>query len=170
MWTWLDAISGGAVLMVLPMLMMLDKEQFLDKALKRKYDYAIIVTSTLCFCRCFAYFFMIESISKMILTFISMVVDTSAFMFLTIWYLFFMSAIFCTIYQNVNPSMYGDIETTVTSMFDGFLASYSYGSVQQYEYSHMGLMILHIFAGNIVLFNYLIAILSSTYGDLLESG
>ena len=142
----------------------------MDKSKKWKYDYAIIATSTLCFSRCFAYFFMIESISKMILTFISMVVDTSAFMFLTVWYLFFMSAVFCTVYQNVNPSMYGDITTTMTTMFDGFLASYSYANVKEYEYTHMILMIIHIFAGNIVLFNYLIAILSSTYGDLLESG
>lgn len=162
--------SGLAVILVLPGLMQLDEKTFLDKTAKRKYDYLIIMTSTLCFCRCFAYSFMIESISKMILTFISMVIDTSAFMFLTVWYLFVMSAIFCTVYQNVNPSMYGDITTTMTSMFDSFLASYSYGSVKDSELPHMFLMIIHIFAGNIVLFNYLIAILSTTYGLLLETG
>lgn len=170
MWTALDALSGVSLLLVVPYLMSLPNDVLLDKYQKRTYDYAIIGTSTLCFCRCFAYFFMIESISKMILTFISMILDTFAFMFLTAWYIFLMSAIFCTVYQNVNPSRYGDIWTSITSIFDGFLASYTYGSVKNYELEHMVLIIIHIFAGNIVLFNYLIAILSSTYGELLESG
>jgi len=98
MWTALDALSGVSLLLVVPYLMSLPNDVLLDKYQKRTYDYAIIGTSTLCFCRCFAYFFMIESISKMILTFISMILDTFAFMFLTAWYIFLMSAIFCTVY------------------------------------------------------------------------
>ena len=170
MWTALDALSGVSLLIVVPILMNLPNSTLLDSSEKWPYDYAIIGTSTLCFCRCFAYFFMIESISKMILTFFSMIMDTFAFMFLTAWYLFVMSAISCTIYQNVNSSLYGDIETSLTTMFDGFLASYTYANAKDYEIWHMMLVIVHIFCGNIVLFNYLIAILSSTYGELLESG
>ena len=39
-----------------------------------------------------------------------------------------------------------------------------------YEKSHMLMIIFHIFMANVLLFNYLIAILSSTYADSLEIG
>jgi len=50
------------------------------------------------------------------------------------------------------------------------LAAYGYADMQIYEKTHMILIMLHIFMANVILFNYLIAILSSTYAVSLEVG
>lgn len=56
-------------------------------------------------------------------------------------------------------------------MFDGVNAAYSYvGFGYDYELGHMALLILHVYMGNIVMLNYLIAILSQSYADMLEAG
>ena len=48
--------------------------------------------------RFYMFFLMISELSKMLLTFIAMVIDTIAFMFLVIAYLIIVSAIFTTMF------------------------------------------------------------------------
>jgi uncharacterized membrane protein YozB (DUF420 family) len=45
-------------------------------------------------------------------------------------------------------------------MFDGLMASYSYKGFGEMETLHMMMLILHIMLSNILLLNYLVAILS----------
>ena len=55
-------------------------------------------------------------------------------------------------------------------MFDGLMGSYSYKGFGEYEMMHMLAIWLHIFLSNILLLNYLIAILSQSYADMLDKG
>ena len=50
------------------------------------------------------------------------------------------------------------------------MGGYTYKGFGEKEYLHMIMIILHFFASNIMLLNYLIAILSQSYSDMLESG
>lgn len=50
------------------------------------------------------------------------------------------------------------------------LGGYSYGGVSNLEFAYTIVMILHLFIINILLLNFMVAILSTTYGDMLESG
>jgi hypothetical protein len=50
------------------------------------------------------------------------------------------------------------------------LGGYSYQGVFLGEYVYTGAMIFHLFIINILLLNFMVAILSTTYGDMLESG
>ena len=72
------------------------------------------------------FFLIVAELSKMILTFISMVIDTMPFMFLVSSYLIVVSAIFTTVFQDVNPSKYENFVLSLRTMFDGLMASYSY--------------------------------------------
>ena len=96
----------------------------------------------------------------MILTFVSMVVDTLSFMFIVISYLIVAAAIFTTLFQDINTPLYGNFTISLRSMFDGLMGSYGYKGFGEYEMLHMIMMWLHIFIANILLLNYLIAILS----------
>ena len=55
-------------------------------------------------------------------------------------------------------------------MFDGLMASYSYKGFGEYEMLHMFMIWFHIFIANILLLNYLIAILSESYSEMLDKG
>ena len=54
--------------------------------------------------RFYMFFLMLSELSKMILTFIAMVVDTLPFLLLVIIYLVVTAAIFTTVFQDVNTS------------------------------------------------------------------
>lgn len=111
---------------------------------------------------------MIEELSRMILTFFSMVIDTIAFMFLVVSYLIVSAAIFTTLFQDMRPDIYGDFLKTIISMFDGVMGNYTYKGFGDRELLHMVAIILHVWVANILLLNYLIAILSESYATMLE--
>ena len=113
---------------------------------------------------------MISELSKMILTFIAMVIDTMSFFFIVISYLIVASAIFTTIFQDINTSLYGNFTISLRTMFDGLMGSYGYKGFGEYEMLHMIMLWTHIFISNILLLNYLIAILSESYVRMLDKG
>lgn len=55
-------------------------------------------------------------------------------------------------------------------MFDGLMGGYTYKGFGDYEMIHMLMMWVHIIMSNILLLNYLVAILSNSYVEMLESG
>jgi hypothetical protein len=59
---------------------------------------------------------------------------------------------------------------TVRTLFNAVVAQYDYDNMEGREVSHSMLTILHVFFTNIILMNYLIAILSSTYEKMRQSG
>ena len=59
---------------------------------------------------------------------------------------------------------------TVRTLFDAALAVYDYDGMGDRELSHSILIIGHVFFANILLMNYLIAILSTTYENMKQSG
>lgn len=67
--------------------------------------------------------------------------------------------------------MYGGFKDSLITLFDGVEASYSYsGFGAKWELPHMVILILHVYMGNIVMLNYLIAILSDSYVEMEDLG
>lgn len=170
LWTILDIISSICTLTVFLIVVRSTPEQILDTAYKQNLDYMVMVLNMIQYFRFFSFFLMISEMSKMILTFIAMVRDTISFMYLVFGYLFLMACVFTTMFQDVNPGSYKDFPTSLRSMFDGLMASYGYKGYGEYEIEHMVFIILHVYMSNILLLNYLIAILSTSYVSMLESG
>jgi hypothetical protein len=56
------------------------------------------------------------------------------------------------------------------TLFDAMMGMYQYGLASEYEISHTTFMILHIYIANIFLLNYLVAILSTVYEEMMEKG
>lgn len=54
--------------------------------------------------------------------------------------------------------------------FDAMMGGYVYSGVKEDEWIYTLIVIFHIFVINILMLNFMIAILSTTYGDMLESG
>ena len=105
------------------------------------------------------------------LTLKAMLIDTIPFIILLWLYIVMMSLLYCTLFQDINSGVYGTLTDSVIAIFDGVNASYGYaGFGNAWEMGHTILIILHIYIGNIVILNYLIAILSQSYCDILESG
>ena len=169
-WSQFDLMSAVATLVVFPFILQSTPEDMMSKEVKDLLDYLMLVLILLQWCRFYLFFLMISELSKMILTFIAMVIDTIAFMFLVISYLIIVAAIFTTMFQDINPAVYGSFAISLRTMFDGLMAGYSYKGFGDKEMLHMMMLILHVMLSNILLLNYLVAILSQSYSEMLDKG
>lgn len=75
------------------------------------------------------------------------------------------ASVFTTLYQDALPNSYGSLILSFRTLFDAGLAVYSYQSIDT-----KFLLIIHVFTMNVLLLNYLIAILSTTYENMQQSG
>lgn len=66
--------------------------------------------------------------------------------------------------------MFGGLALTVRTLFDAAVGQYTYQGMGSRELSYSILLIGHVFFTNILLMNYLIAILSTTYDNMKQTG
>jgi hypothetical protein len=99
-----------------------------------------------------------------------MIGDTMAFMFIVCCFILIVSSIFTTLYQDVNPDKFGGLAKTARNLFDASIGNYGYDDMGDRELSFSILQIIFVFFGNILLMNYLIAILSTTYENMKQTG
>ena len=166
----MDTLSAILTLVGFPIILQIPPEEIVKKEVKDMLDYIMLVLIFFQWFRFYQFFLMISELSKMILTFISMIIDTIAFMFLVISYLILTTAIFTTIFQDVNTGVYGTFTITIRNIFDGLMGGYTYKGFGDQEMLHMYMLWIHVFMSNILLLNYLIAILSQSYADMLDKG
>jgi hypothetical protein len=169
-WQVIELFSAGCSVTVVFLIKVTPASLLVNTEYKDYIDYAMSALVVVQFMRFFLFFLVINSVSKMLLTLIYMVLDTVAFTALHSTYLVIMSSVFTTFFQDQAPSVYGNINITLRMMFENTAASYSYQGMGDMEYVHIVVMALNVFIGNILLLNYLVAIMSTTYGLMLESG
>lgn len=142
----------------------------MNDAKKNNIDYAVALLLVLALGRFFILFLVVPSISKMLLTLVYMMIDVGPFLFIMICYLMFSTLLFSCLYQDNNQDVYGKIFSSFEQNFLNMLGSYQYTGAAKQELLFTGLTLAHIFIVNILLLNFMVAILSTTYGDMLESG
>ena len=81
-----------------------------------------------------------------------------------------MASVFTTLYQDVNPTKYGGLAISVRYLFDAAIGQFDFSDMGDRYLSHSILLMCHVFFSNILLLNYLIAILSTTYENMKETG
>jgi hypothetical protein len=142
----------------------------LESKTKDIVDYFMIFVLCLCWLRFFTYFLVIRDISKLLLILVAMIGDTLAFMFIMCCFILIMSSIFTTLYQDINPDKFGGLASSARNLFDAAIGQYDYEGMDQRILSFSILLIIYVFFGNILLMNYLIAILSTTYENMKQTG
>jgi hypothetical protein len=130
----------------------------------------MIFVLCLCWLRFFTYFLVIRDISKLLLILVAMIGDTLAFMFIMCCFILIMSSIFTTLYQDINPDRFGGLAASARNLFDAAIGNYDYDGMDQRILSFSILLVIYVFFGNILLMNYLIAILSTTYENMKQTG
>lgn len=115
-------------------------------------------------------FLVVPSISKMLITLIFMLQDVGAFLVIMIIYIVALTQIFSTLLQDTAPQ-FSTLFYSVRTTFDTMIGVYAYeGTTSGWEIIFSGLMILNLFFIFILLLNFMVAILSTTYGVMLEQG
>jgi hypothetical protein len=169
-WTIMDAIMALMYILAVNIVASFDYLFFMDDDKKDYLDYFMIFVLIISWLRFFFYFLIIRDISKLLLTIVAMVGDTLNFLIFVTCYLFLMASIFTTLYQDTNPAAYGGLSLSVRTLYDAALAVYNYKSLEDKELTHSVLLMTHVFISNILLLNYLIAILTTTYEKMKQTG
>ena len=97
-WTKIDTLSAVLTLVGFPIILSFPPEEIVKKEVKDMLDYIMLILIFFQWFRFYQFFLMISELSKMILTFVSMIIDTIAFMFLVASYLILSTAIFTTVF------------------------------------------------------------------------
>ena len=137
---------------------------------KDAIDYFMIFVLCFAWLRFFTYFLVVRDISKLLLILVAMIGDTLAFMFIVCCFILIVASVFTTLYQDTNPDKYGGLGITARYLFDAAIGQFDFEGMAGRELSFSILQIIYVFLGNILLMNYLIAILSTTYDNMKQTG
>ena len=138
---------------------------------KQIIDYYVILVLVLSWLRFFAYFLIIQSISKLLMTLLRMVQDTVSFLFIGVCYLMIAASVFTIFFAGIEDELFGSLTLSMRTLFDTALANYEGDQeLDKKEELYVWLNMLHLVIANIFLLNYLIAILSTVYEQMAEKG
>lgn len=145
-------------------------ENLMEVDYKDYLDYAVCALSLIQFARFFYYYLVIASVSRMLLTLVGMIVDCIPFIGLLgcIWLI--MTQLFFTFFQD-KTTPYNGFLSTFQKQFLFTAAAYDYlGMKPEYEFPHLIAVIFVVYILNVVLLNFLVAIMSTTYAVMTETG
>ena len=169
-WTIMDSLSAFLNIVAVQLITNIKPDLFLIPQTKDMVDYFMIFVLCIAWLRFFCYFLVIRNISKLLLILVAMIGDTLAFMFILCCFLLIVASVFTTLYQDVNPDKYGSLVITARVLFDAAVGVYDYDNMGGRSLSFSVLQVVYVFFANILLLNYLIAILSSTYDNMKQTG
>jgi hypothetical protein len=173
-WTALDTINAFSNMSAIYLIQWVTPRIYLtsnpEPDLKDGVDYFMIMVLCVSWIRFFIYFLVVRKISKLLLTLTSMIKDTMYFMLIVFCFILIMTSVFTTLYQDTNPGLFGSMTITVRTLYDASLAVISYEEMDDRILSYSCLIIFYVFMSNILLMNFLIAILSTTYELMKEKG
>lgn len=169
-WTVMDTLNGLLNIFAIFLIRGIVPEDYLNPHTKDMYDYYMILVLCVSWIRFFVYFLVARDISKLLLTLIAMIADTLSFLFIVCCFILIMASVFTTLYQDTNPDKYGGLTPTIKTLFNDAMGVFDYDGMEGREISHSVLTIFTVFFSNILLLNYLVAILSTTYDNMKESG
>lgn len=92
-----------------------------ESSWKSTLNYIVTANCVLLYLRAFSYLLLIESLSKMILTFFNMILDTLPFLFLFLAFLVMTVSIFSTLFGNSNSDNFGSFFSALGSVVDSVL-------------------------------------------------
>ena len=169
-WSIMDLITAVLNIVAVYAITSITVDDLNNPNIKDFTDYFMILVLAVSWVRFFMYFLVVRSVSQLLLTLVEMVADTLAFIFIVACFILIMASIFTTLYQDVNPNRDGSLSTTVRMLFDAAMAVYDYNNYGGRITSYSILIVFYVFCSNVLLLNYLIAILSTTYDNMKQSG
>ena len=171
-WSQIDIFCAFTNISCLSSLRFIKKEDIIDE--KRKVLFNILMQATVLatWSRIIGIALVMELFSKLIIIIWEMLFSAGVFLFIVMYYLIAMSVCALALFQEANP-LYKDLIYIWRAMFDNMMAAYSYDlfpSQKRMKVEHTFFMFIHIYIANIFLLNYLVAILSTVYSEMMETG
>lgn len=172
-WTIFDAACATLNITAVYMISNVPAETYLPsrKAVDKEIiDYFMVLVLVVTWLRFFVYFLVVRKISKLILTLVAMIGDTLSFLFLVCCFILITASVFTTLYQEAAPEKFNTLTLTIRTLYDAALGNYDYEMTEEREISYTVLLVSYVFFSNIMLLNFLIAILSTTYEMMQQDG
>jgi hypothetical protein len=170
-WTLIDMISCFSNIYSFNIIGNASAETIIESETKQVLDYYVIAVTIFSWIRFFSYFLVIREISKLLMTLFQMLLDTVGFILIVFCYLCIVATIFTTLFSHLNPGSYGSVTLSGRTLFEALLAEFDYEDDDPaFRTSFSILMMIHIFISNIFLLNYLIAIISTVYTNMIDIG
>ncbi|CDW71841.1 UNKNOWN [Stylonychia lemnae] len=167
-WTIIDIMAAFMNLICFNLVGNVTEQQILDQNQKKTLDYYVIIVILLSWTRFFMYFLVVKPISKLLMILIRVVLNTMTFNFIMFSIVIINVSIFQLYFQETSPLFY-NLAITFRTLFDALIGTYAYLVIEDMALFSI-FQIIHIFITKIVLVNFLVAILESTFKEMQEQG
>jgi hypothetical protein len=133
----------------------------------RSLKYLISMILILNWIRSVLFFLCFRMSATLIVTLVYMIYETFYFLIIFLCYLLIMTTVFYMIFGGVNYNDLKNIGLALNWIYDATMGSISHPSdLGIYDLVHRFFLALHVLASNLILLNYLVAILSTVYNLL----
>ena len=168
-WTSLDILTAVTNTVAIITLSTVTAEQILDDV-NNLLDYYIIAIVVIAWIRFFMLFFLINVLSPLIHTLFMSIVSTLAFICIMLCYMVIASTVFYTLYVDIKPSQYATFFLSFRSLMGAMLDYTDFDDLGSRELSFSILIHIHIFIAGVLLMNFLIAIITTVFEDIRQTG
>lgn len=131
---------------------------------------AMVVVSWL---RFISLFLVVSAVSKLLITIIKIIMECFIFLFIVICYFLMMLPVIFVIFNESDPALFDPIRCMFV-LWDGLMNAWAETAVDpwvnQYSTIWICFIICHNFFANLIMLNYLIAIASTIYENMVEVG
>ena len=169
-WSAMDLFQAVVNVCVLQSFRSFKPEDFLDDTKREVLTYLNLAMVVVSWARFLSFFFVISSISKLLMTLGKMITAAATFLFITFCYLIMLMPIYGTLYQSEAINYVSPIYVLL-ALWDALITG---GGVHfdkgEYKMENDIWNLAHVLFANVILLNYLIAILATVYEDMLAVG
>jgi len=148
-------------------------ENIINEDKKLYFNLLMLMVVLATWSRIIAICLVIPSFSKLIMTIYAMLGSAGTFIFIVLYYLVIVTMIAYALYQEAVAD-YQEPFYIFRKLFDALMGNYGYDNIldnhTDKSKEHTVFLFFHIYIANVFLLNYLVAILSTVYGESMEIG
>ena len=170
-WAMVDILNAVVNICVFITLITIEPKSWLDPKYASTITSLFVVMLIVSWTRFLLFMTLIKKFSILLITMIKMVQDSKTFFALMGMMMFVFMVYFMTLFQEVSIH-YNNPLMTFRTMFDAMLGNFSHYSNKTNDsyWEHYFAIILYVVISHVFLLNYLIAIMSTTYEEMMPKG
>lgn len=171
-WSVIDLFCALTNIICLSLIYTISKEDVIDTTSKIKYNIFMLMTVFATWSRIIGIALVVPNFSELIMTIYVMLGSATTFLMIVGYYLIMMSIIAMAVFQE-SVEKYMSFFYILRAMFDAMMGAYDYSVVPEFQkkedkFTHTVFLFIHIYIANIFMLNYLVAILSTVYSEMME--
>jgi hypothetical protein len=169
-WSKVDIVCSVTNIVAFGLLSQLTPDALQDPGGGKVFYNVLMILSTLAaWARLAATALLMPAFAILLLTTYTMITHTASFLLVILLYMIVISSVAVCLFQE-SATAYSSFVYAARCMFDALIGPFGWSIAPEYAYVHTAFMVVHLFLSQVLLLNYMVAILGTVYEEEMEAG